>query len=648
MSTNTKRNFQLTLNIGFFTGAIYGLFAGALTLFSYHQLIPDIFIFPIYSAVFYGIVGLMCSLLITTLVTGLFHVSGIQLYENLLFAVNIGWLASSFVLFMKMDRSSVPTQLAFLNKLGYFGMGFLLIGLFFLLAICMLIANRVILKGAFASSKKWLWSFAAMYAIQAALFISVDYFKKNDAVDSAAASNASAKLNSMAAKTNDTKILLIGVDGADWQILQKLVDDGEVPNFSRLIQQGVYGDLKTYKPTKSPVIWSSIGTGKSMHKHGILDFVCRKIPTLNTLFWNYYPLMFGASEFLDLVGIQTLPVNNHIRKTKAFWNILNDVDIPVGVLGWWPTWPADEVLGFIVSDRFMWDTVNETLSSHFGMTYPDTLIDEIQDKLLSMGQFKQQAKLLRFVTLPEAVAENVKNEIDSLKIGPRNYHNLYTDDHLKNALSYLGWIYLRDQNKKNLGLYLGKKFQPQVYAIYLKGIDPVQHAFWRWTRPEDFDDIQPVNLALFQNTIREYYRYTDEILGELLTLADDRTMVMILSDHGFESSPRDGFWKSGGHGNPVKGVFILSGKNVKKNHRIEKASVLDITPTLLYNLGLPIGRDMDGQVLTDVFEEDFVQDHPIEFIPTYDAFNFQQSRKPLTSTSDEKLKEHLKSLGYIK
>ena len=123
---------------------------------------------------------------------------------------------------------------------------------------------------------------------------------------------------------------------------------------------------------------------------------------------------------------------------------------------------------------------------------------------------------------------------------------------------------------------------------------------------------------------------------------------MVMTDPGFESKPHDGFWKSGSHVNPVDGTLILSGNIIKKNHKITNARVLDITPTLLYALGLPLGRDMDGKVLKDAFETQYLDKHPIKYIPSYDAYNFKTHRKSFTSTSDEKIKEHLKSLGYLK
>ncbi len=648
MSSDLKKNFKSAGLIGLFSGMAYGLSGGTLTLYSYHTLIPDIFIFPIYAAIFYGIMGLIGCLIFTTLISLLFYLFKKKLYLNLIFAANIGWLIAIFILFVKLDKSAIPGQLSFLKNIGPVGMCVFLVFTFIITMIAMLIANRLFLKGAYSKTKKWLFTLGILYVFEVVFFIAVNYFKYEKASDVARNSVSKNVFHNLATKVNDTKIFMIGVDGADWQILRTLADEGKVPNFASLMQKGVSGNLKTYRPTKSPVIWTTIGTGKTMSKHGVQDFVFREIPTVNTLFWNYYPLMFGTNEFLDIIGVDTFPVNNTVRKTKTFWNICNDMDISTGVIGWWPSWPADEVLGFIVSDRFMWDKVNETLTHNFGMTFPDSLADEINDKLISMGQFKQQSELLRFVDIDETEMDKVKSEIDSLQIGPMNKASTYSNDTLSTALSYLGWIYLRDQNKVNLGMYLHQKYQPQVHAIYLKGIDPMQHAFWRWTKPEDFPEIQQQNRSKFKDTVREYYIYTDEIIGELLSLTDENTIVIILSDHGFESTPHDGFWKSGGHDNPVEGIIILAGKNIKQNQQIENTTVLDITPTILYALGLPVGDDMDGKVLKDAFETDFFDANPIETIPTYDTYNFTKKQKPMSTKSDETIKEHLKTLGYIK
>jgi predicted AlkP superfamily phosphohydrolase/phosphomutase len=75
---------------------------------------------------------------------------------------------------------------------------------------------------------------------------------------------------------------------------------------------------------------------------------------------------------------------------------------------------------------------------------------------------------------------------------------------------------------------------------------------------------------------------------------------------------------SGTHDMAPDGFLIAYGASVARGRSQTRASVVDVTPTLLYFLGLPVGRDMDGHVRTDLFAPAFIQDQPIAYIPTYD------------------------------
>jgi hypothetical protein len=94
------------------------------------------------------------------------------------------------------------------------------------------------------------------------------------------------------------------------------------------------------------------------------------------------------------------------------------------------------------------------------------------------------------------------------------------------------------------------------------------------------------------------------------------------------------------------GIIILSGKHIKQDHLIGHASVLDVTPTVLALMGLPIGADMDGRVLKTVFRDGFLQEHPLRSIPTYDL-NVQADDAPIESPMDEEIMDRLRALGYI-
>ena len=127
---------------------------------------------------------------------------------------------------------------------------------------------------------------------------------------------------------NKTKVLFIGLDGATWNIMSPLVIEGRLPNIKRLIDKGSFGNLESFYPLTSEVIWTSIATGKSPDKHNIKD------------------RLVEDPETKELV-----PVTSNLRNAKAIWNILSGYKKKVGIIAYLCTWPPENINGIMVSDR---------------------------------------------------------------------------------------------------------------------------------------------------------------------------------------------------------------------------------------------------------------------------------------------------------
>ena len=95
------------------------------------------------------------------------------------------------------------------------------------------------------------------------------------------------------------KLLLIGWDAADWQLMHPLIDSGRMPHLKRLVEHGTIGNLQTLQPVLSPILWTSIATGKRAYLHGVHGFV---EPTPD--------------------GTALRPTASSTRTCKALWNIL--------------------------------------------------------------------------------------------------------------------------------------------------------------------------------------------------------------------------------------------------------------------------------------------------------------------------------------
>ena len=125
------------------------------------------------------------------------------------------------------------------------------------------------------------------------------------------------------------RVMLIGWDAADWKVIHELTEKNMLPNISNMIEQGVMGNMRTLSPVLSPMLWTSIATGKRPFKHGIYGFT--------------EPAPGGKA---------VQPMTNVSRRCKAVWNILNQNDMKSLVVGWWPSHPAEPINGVMVSDFF--------------------------------------------------------------------------------------------------------------------------------------------------------------------------------------------------------------------------------------------------------------------------------------------------------
>src|SRR5258705_5349416 len=119
------------------------------------------------------------------------------------------------------------------------------------------------------------------------------------------------------------RVLVIGVDGLEWSVLRPLLQEGRCPNLRALMERGSFGKLETMHPPLSPIVWTTIGTGRRPEEHGILGF------TDDELRGKAYT----SSQ----------------RRVPAVWNIADRYGLTSDVFGWWITWPAEAIRGVMVS-----------------------------------------------------------------------------------------------------------------------------------------------------------------------------------------------------------------------------------------------------------------------------------------------------------
>jgi predicted AlkP superfamily phosphohydrolase/phosphomutase len=135
------------------------------------------------------------------------------------------------------------------------------------------------------------------------------------------------------------KVLLIGIDGADPRVLTQLMDEGKLPNFAKLRDEGTFTKLQTSMPPHSPVAWTTIATGTNPGKHNIFDFIARDPKT-------YLPsLALSKATTTHLGGA----AYESIVTADPFWRTSTQDHIPTSVLRWPVTFPPEKVEGHLLS-----------------------------------------------------------------------------------------------------------------------------------------------------------------------------------------------------------------------------------------------------------------------------------------------------------
>jgi hypothetical protein len=429
-------------------------------------------------------------------------------------------------------------------------------------------------------------------------------------------------------------IVLIGVDGMEWGVMKPLLAQGKLPSIRRLMDRGAYGYLETIDPTYSPVIWTSIATGKVPAKHGIENFV--------------YTVSVGGKP-------EPRVYTSGMRKTKAFWNILSDQGRTVDCIGWWITYPAETVRGVMVSQTNTTAAARDSTKA----IWKGTLLKGVEGQVYPP---KRQAGVMATLDAVDKTLPGITRQIFGTWRHPL--------DPLGRILwEETQWAFRADATYVRVAKDLLEQREPfDVFAVYIGGPDVVSHRFWQYAYPGEFTHPPGKDqIENFGKIIENYYVYTDRVIGELLATQPPDVTVMILSDHGFrahnqarafraQDSPFDR--NSGNHLDGPAGVLIAAGGGIVRGSAGGKApgedlpvlgSVLDVTPTLLALEGIPVGRDMDGAPMTAIIRPERLSAVPISFIATHDteAWLAQRASRAETNADDAERLEQLRALGYI-
>lgn len=412
------------------------------------------------------------------------------------------------------------------------------------------------------------------------------------------------------------KVLIVGIDSADWDMIRPMLGRGELPHLTNLIQHGAHGPLFSMHPITSPVIWTTIATGKGPDQHGILDFT---MPDPQT-------------------G-EPITISSNTRQSKAFWNILSEEGVSCAVIGWWASWPAEPIRGVMVSDRISHHAFLKNITAQKGLVYPP----------------EKTAEILALRGDPMAVPYETAREF--MAISPEEYAAAPELD-FRDPISHFRLIYQTMTTYAAIAEHVIQTDCPEVLAVYFEGVDTAGHMYMRYTPPA-YPYTTEAERKKYGHTVEAFYRYQDQLLGDLLALTDEETTVIIVSDHGFKTGRQrpverasEVSYATAAMWHRMQGVVIMKGPEVLSQApgvpaTTADATVFDILPTLLALLDVPAADDMDGRILSEMLVPGV---NPPSRIPSYEDDAWRENRDNVrfeTEGLDEETKARLRSLGYL-
>ena len=402
---------------------------------------------------------------------------------------------------------------------------------------------------------------------------------------------AARRPNQARAVSQPPRVRVLAIDGASRDFILQRVATGQLPNLGALVDRGAVIDLATLRPTQAESVWTAAATGKYPHQNGIRsDNVYRVAGDADpvTVLPDY--CFAQALLYQGFVRAEALAATS--LQARTMWEILDDYQITSGVVNWPLTRGARLSRGYVLSDHF-----DEAMSSPVGSIDassgdPTTAIE------IARGVFG------RWQT----------SSADALLPAPA------PPDTAPGSLQRVRW----DRAYTEASSSLTDVFAPRLTALRLEAVDALGHAHLRDAQPELFGEVRRRDPR--RSVLDSYYAVLDQEAGRLMAGTAPGDLLLVVSGFGME---RTSLMKrllaralgeadaTGSHEGAPDGFLIAFGTHVAPGE-FRRGAIVDIAPTVLYYMGVPIGRDMDGFARTDLFRATYTREHAVTYTLTHE------------------------------
>jgi hypothetical protein len=385
------------------------------------------------------------------------------------------------------------------------------------------------------------------------------------------------------------RLWVVGIDTATMDALLPLAGQGRLPFLATVLQNGAYGRLSSLVPTRRDALWATLATGKYPFKHGITgrrSYPARFLAPGAEL--HLFPAGIAFQRWGTL-GAEPLPPNTARREALALWEILPRLGVPAGVVGWPAAEPDDGEASFALAESFFGGKSGDK---------PDPASAWPRD-LLQRGALGDD---------PDRAGREVR-----IRFGPRIPNSLRTAAE-------------GDLRRQSAALALAG-MSPKVDAVFLflPGLREVSRRWFGGFNAVQFEGRQDDSAShAAAERVALYYEQLDDLLAAAWAQGSGPRRLVVVSAYGV--GPKGGWMRqlapgalAGEFQGGPDGALLLYGDGIRTGSLITGARLVDVAPTLIYGLGFPVSKELDGQVLTAAFDTGFLARNPVAFFPSYEG-----------------------------